>query len=90
MTAVPAVSVVRLVRHVAVDRVADRCPCRRPSTVTSAVYQPLLPSVPAGVSVAAGAVLSSLTVTAGGLGGQARPLVHDPLKDLPVVSVVWC
>ena len=57
-------------------------------TVTSPMNQPFAPCVPLAVSVADGAVLSSLTVIGAALPTSPAWLVHDPLKTSPVVSVV--
>ena len=58
--------------------------------VTSVVYQPLSPSVPAvTASVAVGGVLSSLTVSGAAFVVRPALLVQEPLKTAPAVSVVW-
>src|SRR5437764_1210079 len=58
-------------------------------TVTLLMYQPFVPAVPAVTARAAeGAVLSSLMVSGGAL-VVTPPLTQEPLKVVPVVSVVW-
>jgi hypothetical protein len=59
-------------------------------TVTSLVYQPPRPSVPDVTERATpvGAVLSTLTVRGVAFATKPAPLVQEPLKVTPVVSVV--
>src|SRR5437660_841673 len=59
--------------------------------VTSDVYQPSAPTVPATISrTAVGGVSSSFTVSGSACGVEPASLVHAPLKSVPVVSSVWC
>src|SRR5262245_15434660 len=60
-------------------------------TVTSLVYQPLEPGVPAVTARAAeGPVLSTFTVSGSALVLRPAALVQEPLKTVPAVSSVWC
>ena len=59
-------------------------------TVTSVVYQPFKPAVPAVTAKAAvGPLLSSLTVNEAALVVKPASFIHEPLKTAPVVSAVW-